>query len=124
VRATRFEAVLRFVPDAKIWLSKAAITAYPLMGQVFPFLFTPEHCTAECERDFSVLARLQTPLRKGPMRMKTVERKMFLMLNEGHWHPLPLRADEALVKEMFERFRAEVPNVLVCDSDSDDDDFV
>jgi hypothetical protein len=80
---------------------------------VFPFLFTPEHCTAECECDFSVLARLQTPLRKGPMHMQTVERKMFLMLNLGHWHPLPMRVDEALVKEMFERFRAEVPDMLV-----------
>ena len=108
----------------EVWFSKEARLVYALMAQVFIYIFSAEHCTAECERDFSVLARLQTPLRKGPMRMKTVERKMFLLLNQRYWHPLPDRAEESMVQDMFARFRVDTSSMLVCDSDSDDDYFV
>ena len=48
-----------------VWFSDAAKTAYPILAWLFPYIASLEHCTAECEREFSVLARLLTPLRRG-----------------------------------------------------------
>ena len=62
------------------------------------------------------------------MSMQTVERKMFLLLNKGLWHPLPERAEEQMVKDLFARFCAEVPSSSVDDDEyityDDDDEFV
>jgi hypothetical protein len=71
-----------------------------------------------------VLARLLTPLRRGRMKMQTVERKMILLLNDSLWHPLPDRADERFVQEAFARFKIDAPTEpLFADDDSDDEDF-
>jgi hypothetical protein len=108
-----------------VWFSVAAKTAYPILAWLFPYIASLEHCTAECERDFSVLARLLTPLRRGRMKMQTVERKMILLLNDSLWHPLPDRADERFVQEAFARFKIDAPTEpLFADDDSDDEDFV
>jgi len=51
-----------------------------------------EHSNVVCETDFSPLARMLSPLRKGRFKMAAVQRKMMLLLNKGLWHPLPERA--------------------------------
>ena len=126
----RWEIDTQFVSQSmtEVWFGKACGSIYPMMAAVFIFLIAPEHCTATCERDFSVLAQQLTPLRKGQMSMQTVERKMFLLLNKGLWHPLPERAEEQMVKDLFARFCAEVPSSSVDDDEyityDDDDEFV
>ena len=118
------------------WTSDQAASLYPHLHYVFPHLVVIEQSNAGCERDFSVLARLLTPLRKGRMKMQTVERKMFLSLNQDYWHPLPDRQEEKIVQDALARFKVELgqgladeeDELIKCDldedlSEEDDDDF-
>ncbi len=60
-----------------VWFSDAAKTAYPILAWLFPYIASLEHCTAECEREFSVLARMLTqPLRRGRMVSTDALRRM------------------------------------------------
>ena len=93
---------------------------------MFKHLSTIEHSNVLCETDFSPLALLLSPLRRS-MKMKTVERKMWLMLNKDLWHPLPDRAEERVVKELMEKVKLskeELRDGWETASDSEDDCFV
>ena len=59
--------------------------------------------------------------------MKSVERKMLLMLNKDLWHPLPERAKEPAVQELMARAKLtknELRDGWETASDSGDDCFV
>lgn len=119
-----------------VWLSEKGDTAkilrteYPIMRAFFSnHVCFIEHSNAGSERDFSPLARLLSPLRKGKMKMHTAERKMMLLLNADLWHPLPHRMEEELVTRMMEQVKLAVQTAgdgweEEIDSDSDEDCFV
>lgn len=109
------------------WSSAEAARDFPLLTLVFFFLVITEHSNAGCERDFSELARLLTPLRRGRMHVRTVERKMILLLNRKDWHPLPERREERIVQELMTQAGAadwvDSEEEVDTSSDSSDDDF-
>ena len=76
-------------------------TAFPCLFMVFKAYGFVPHSNADCERDFSVLARLMTDLRKGKLWRETVERRMKLLLNPDLWNPLPERWGDMRITKLL-----------------------
>jgi hypothetical protein len=90
---------------------------YPTLYVLFwTYFIVVEPSNAVAERDFSALALLLSPLRKGRMRMKTVERKLWLMLNKGFWHPLGVRQSEKAVVEMMAKVHLEIEHAAAAEA--------
>lgn len=74
---------------SQFWSSALAKAEYPILRRMFLSICSTRPDNAELERHFSALALLLAPLRRGPMKWQTIERKMFLVLNKQHWRLLP-----------------------------------
>ena len=99
---------------------------FPCLFIVFQSMGYIPHSNAECERDFSVLARLLTSLRKGKLASEVVERRMKLMLNTNFWNPLPERWGDMLINKYLEECKltlkaADEESSSEDDNDDDDD---
>lgn len=71
------------------WSSAVAISEFPILRRMFLSIGSTRPDNAEQERIFSALGLLLSLQHRGRMSWRTVERKLFLVLNKHHWRPLP-----------------------------------
>lgn len=80
---------LQDISMSAFWSSSVAKSEFPIIRRMFLSICSTRPDNAELERNFSALGLLLSPQRRGRMSWRTVERKMFLVLNKHHWRPLP-----------------------------------
>jgi hypothetical protein len=80
---------LQDISMSAFWSSAVAKSEFPIIRRMFLSICSTRPGNAELERNFSALGLLLSPQRRGRMSWRTVERKMFLVLNKHHWRPLP-----------------------------------
>ena len=91
------------------WASEVAAVQFPIMRRLFRSRCSTRPHSAEVERNFSALMILLTPLRRGRLKARSIERKLFLVLNKQHWKPLQDVPDGDVYFQQFAQAAGLIP---------------